>query len=197
MLIAYDIINTIAFVILALLFIGTFLQEKRLTSYYKNLTICLWSILEVIIVTVFADIFLLKAIFTVISSCCFGMILYRDNKYKVILLASIQYILELIIEFFAYMIVITFTGYIHLLDANQTIVGLYAGVLSQLLYFLIIIALFFIFKDATYKQLKPLELIKFSVFPVISVSLLLYTSAKIENFRVKRLNFIHIYQSVY
>lgn len=172
MLVVYDVINTIVFVILVSLFIGTFLQEKRVTSYCKGLIICLWSLIEIIIVNVFADVFLIKALFTVISSCIFGIVLYRDNKYKVILLATIQYILELVIEFFAYMIAIKFTGYVHLLDASQTLVSIYAGVLSQLLYLLIIIALIFFFKDSNYKQLKPLELLKFLVFPMISVSLI-------------------------
>lgn len=173
MIAIYDVINTVFFVFLVHLFIGVFVREKRLVSYRKGLALTFWIILEIIVVNVFSNVFLLKALATIIISSVFEIVLYRDSKLKIVLLAVVQYLLEMIIEFSFYTIAINFTGYIHLLDASQTIVIIYGGVLSQLFYFLLIIALNYLFKNPEYKKLDPLEIIKFLVFPIISVSLIL------------------------
>ena len=173
MLELYNTINTVVYIILAYLFLGIFLYNKRINTIQTIIALLVGSVAEIGIVKAFDDVFIIKVISTILIIYAVELVIYRESILKIMLLSILQYFIEMIIEFFAYIVAIKFTGYIHLFDVNQNILSIYGGVISQLLYLMLIIIISFKFRDKTYKQLHPSEFIKFSIFPIISVSLIM------------------------
>lgn len=183
MLIAYDIINTIGFVILAFLFIGIFLPSKTNTALTKALLLLSWTIIEVTLIRILNDYLAIKSIIDIVLTIIFSFFLYKATVIKTVVLSILQYLIAASFEFFAYMVAVRFMGYIHLFDVSDSIFSIYGGVISQLLYLIVIAALMSIFKTDNYKKTNAMDFIKFSVFPIVTISLIFsfvyYSNGKI------------------
>ncbi len=173
MLIIYDFINTIVYVLLAYLFIRIFISPRMLKKHYTFLYLIIWCILEILIVKLFNDTFHAKAFLSILTTCIISSFIWMENKRKICILAIAHYVLALIFDFFAYLIAIRFTGYIHLFTINQSIAFIYGGVISQLLYLIAIVALSFLFRKDKYKQINFLDFLKFTIVPIISISIII------------------------
>lgn len=171
--ILYDIINTATFAVLAFLFMGIFFSKKDLSVAYKALLLILWMTTEILVVQLFNKYLYIKCLLDIIITIPFTYLLYKASYLKIILLSIIQFFTAIVFEFLAYMIVITFSGYTHLLDMAKDTVGIYGGVISQMLYLITITILMYIYNKDDYRKTSPFELIKFSVVPLVTCSLVL------------------------
>lgn len=181
----YDVINTIIFVVLAYFFLNTFLKGRNTKWYVLLSELVCWSIMEIAIVKILEFTLLFKAVFTVLCTFLFSKILFRDRMAKLLVLSIFEYMLLIVFDFAAYLLVIRFATYVDIYQANDSIVGIYGGTISQLLFLIMIIGLSLIFNKDDYKQIGATDFLKFSLFPIISISLFIvfshYVNGKVVN----------------
>ena len=172
----YDVVNTVVFVVLAFLFMNVFLDTKSMRQYVRILLIVGWTIAEIIIAKCFDSDFVIKAIATIICTIVFSYFLFACRDLKLILFAFLEYAFNMAFEFLAYLFAIRFVEYIDIYEANASISGVYGGVVSQILILIAIIVMNYVFKNRKYQNANGIDLLKYLVFPFVSLSLIVVFS---------------------
>ena len=173
LLFIYDCVNTAVFVILAHVFMGIFLRPRQMSNLRLYLNTLGWIILEVVAVCIFENVFIAKALSTVLISFFASTILFEDKTSKKIILSFLEYGLFISFDFLAYLIAIKVSPYVYIFDADNTMMSIYCGAASELMFLLAVFAIRLIFKKGDNERIPTAEYIKFSVFPALTLSLII------------------------
>lgn len=179
----YDLINTVLFVILAFMFMRAFLHPKQISSIKASLLLGIWCVLEIVTVNLFASSFILKALITITLTSVASLLLFRTRFAIALILSFLEYGLCASLELCLYFISVRHVAYISVYDLDESLLSIFVGTASELLLLLIIIGI----RTLVNKQMSfydnALELLKFSVFPLASLLLIviagLHSASKI------------------
>ncbi|MCQ2467206.1 MAG: GHKL domain-containing protein [Clostridia bacterium] len=172
----YDLVNTAVFVVLAFLFINIFMDVRNKSQLSRIVIIVGWIVIEILLVKVFDDSYILRAVFTILCTSVFSFVLFSCKGIKLILFAFLEYAFNMAFEFLAYLLAIRFVGYVDIYEINANIAGVYGGVVSQILILIAIIVLNHIYKKRKYKYANVIDLCKYLMFPFVSLSMIVLFS---------------------
>ena len=171
MLLVFDCVNTIIFVVLAKIFLELFLRPRQLNVAARIMIMASWILMEILIVNVFEDIFILKAISsigcTVFSSLC----LFQGGKVKKCALSVIHYGAFISVEFLVYMLAIRLTSYVQIYDVNKSLINVFGGVISAVMFILLMLLIRLLIKREDSSSITGIQVVQFLVFPIASISL--------------------------
>lgn len=173
MLFAYDCVNTAFFVVLAYLFVGIFLKPRQMSNKKLYLIILGWIVTEIGVVCLFENIFILKALFTIVISFVYVRLIYDARISKIMILAFLEYCLFISFDLLAYLLAIKISSYVYIFDADNTIMSIYCGTASELLFLLVLLAIRLFFRKSDNEAITTSEFFKLSVFPVLTLSLII------------------------
>ena len=173
MLFVFDCVNTIIFVILAKIFMELFLRPKQINLVYRMIIMCSWMLIEIVIVNLFQDAFLPKALLTICCTIGSTFLLFNGGGIKIIILSAIHYGSFISVETLVYVLAIRWTSYIGIYDVKENLINVYGGVISAMLFLLVLLLIKFFMKKEDPAELSGLDIAKFLVFPVASISLII------------------------
>lgn len=173
MLLLYDCINTIVFVVLAYIFIGLFFTSRAKNKSRHMILLVIWILAELIIVNLLSDVFIIKALFTVLLTAIVSCLRYDGHPFKIGVLALIEYGLYASFELLIYFVIVKCYSYIYIYDLDDSVMSIYCGTISEILFIITILVIHAIIKRDTFTHIDAVELLKFSVFPIITISLIL------------------------
>lgn len=166
----FGMISTILYVVLCIMFIETF--ERKRTDI-SNFTRC-FSYLVFIFITyfisaIFIDNLYLKAIGIILIGSLFLWICYQQKYVKILVLIILYHGLCFATDYFSVIIVQKCFNGMTLEKIYTPVVSLLIGVFSQLIVFLIIMVLKRAFYSRNTEVLTELEWIRFSIFPIFTL----------------------------
>lgn len=173
MLFIYDCVNTAFFVVLAYVFLDIFFKQRPMKNVKLNLIILVWMIIEIIVAYLLESIFIAKAICTIIISIIASTLIFEERMSKKIILSFLEYCLFLSFDLLAYLIAIKVSSYVYIFEVDTTMMSIFCGSASELLFLLAVLAIRLIFKKRNNEKIPTLEYIKFSVFPALTLSLII------------------------
>ena len=173
MLFIYDGVNTAFFVVLAYIFLGIFLNQRTMKNAKLNLIILAWIIIEIVAAYMLESIFIAKAICTIIISIIASTLIFEDRISKKIILSFLEYCLFLSFDLLAYLIAIKVSSYVYIFEADTTIMSVYCGTASEVLFFIVLLVIRILFKKGDNDNIPTSEYIKFSVFPALTLCLII------------------------
>lgn len=168
----YDLINTILFVVLAYMFIRSFLSPKQISNIRISVYIVIWIALEIATVTIFDDTFLLKALITILLSSFATLLLFRVKFATAFILSLLEYGLCASFELSLYFISVRYVSYTAIYDLGESLLSIFVGTSSELLLLTTIISIRTLYNKQMSFYSNAIELLKFSVFPIASLSLI-------------------------
>lgn len=167
MLILYDYINTIVFVILAFIFMRMFYVSRKAPN---KLVMLAWIILEIVVVKVFDAYFIPKALATILLTSVSSWYMFRGKVIKTALLALIEYGFYTIFEVLIYLIFMNYTSYVYIYDLNDTFLNVYVGTFSEILFLVALFVIWSVINKKRTQEFNAKDLVKYSVFPIFSIS---------------------------
>lgn len=171
MLYLFDCVNTAVFVIIARVFLELFLHPRKLSMARKALIMAVWIIVEIIIVKVFDEFFTAKALTTIGCTILASCFLYSDSKIKTVVISIIHYGFDISVEILVYLFAVRMTSYVRVYDVNDSLINIYGGVISAMVFIVALLFIRLIFKKGDPSSLSGLEMAKFLAFPLASVSM--------------------------
>ena len=168
MLFIFDCVNTAVFVILARVFLELFLHPRIISTTRKALIMAVWIIVEIIIVNVFDEFFITKALTTIGCTILAAYFLYSDSKIKKIVISIIHYGFGTSVEILVYLFAIRMTSYVQVYDVNDSLINIYGGVISAMVLIVALLFIRLILIKGDPASLSGLEMAKFLAFPLVA-----------------------------
>lgn len=173
LLFIFDCVNTIIFVILAKIFMELFLRPKQISLVNRMIIMCSWMLVEIVIVNLLQDLFLPKALITICCTMGTAFLLFHGGGIKIIILSAIHYGSYISVETLVYVLAIRWTSYVGIYDVKENLINVYGGVISAMLFLLVLLLIKFFMKKEDPAELTGLDIAKFLVFPIASISLII------------------------
>lgn len=169
----YDIINTIVWFALALLFCSVFLKREECSNVKLGVIGVVWVFSIIVISNTFKDSLIVKLAIVFLIQTLFLMLIYKGNKMlKIIAVAFMFYVLSFGCE----VCVVALNKYIdpelqisEISDSNISIV--YMGVVSQLVQAFVVFLIRTLFRKVKTAEIASKLWLIYTVFPVYSLSL--------------------------
>lgn len=169
----YDIINTIVWFALALLFCSVFLKREECSNVILGVIGVVWVFSIIVISNTFKDSLIVKLAIVFLIQTLFLMLIYKGNKMlKIIAVAFMFYVLSFGCE----VCVVALNKYIdpelqisEISDSNISIV--YMGVVSQLVQAFVVFLIRTLFRKVKTAEIASKLWLIYTVFPVYSLSL--------------------------
>ena len=169
----YDIINTIVWFALALLFCSVFLKREECSNVILGVIGVVWVFSIIVISNTFKDSLIVKLAIVFMIQTLFLMLIYKGNKMlKIIAVAFMFYVLSFGCE----VCVVALNKYIdpelqisEISDSNISIV--YMGVVSQLVQAFVVFLIRTLFRKVKTAEIASKLWLIYTVFPVYSLSL--------------------------
>ncbi len=171
----YDIINTIVWFALALLFCSVFLKREECSNLNLGIIGIVWVLSVIVISIFFKDTLVIKLGIVFLIQTLFLMLIYKGNKaFKIIAVAFIFYVLSFGCE----VCVVALNKYFEpeLQISNKTtndISIVYMGVVSQLVQTLVVFLIRTLFRKVKTAEIASKLWLIYTVFPVYSLSLVI------------------------
>ncbi len=173
MLLIYDCVNTAFFVVLTYVFLGTFLKQRQMKNVRLYLIILLWMSLEITTAYIFENIFLAKAICTIVITAVASTVIFEGKLSKKIILSFSEYGLFLSFDFLTYLVAIKTTSYVYIFEVDNMMMSIYCGTASEVLFLIALLIIRMIFKKGENDSIPTVGYVKFSVFPALTLSLII------------------------
>ena len=174
----YDIINTIVWFALALLFCSVFLKREECSNVKLGVIGVVWVFSIIVISNTFKDSLIVKLAIVFLIQTLFLMLIYKGNKMlKIIAVAFMFYVLSFGCE----VCVVALNKYLdpelqisEISDSNISIV--YMGVVSQLVQAFVVFMIRTLFRKVKTAEIASKLWLIYTVFPVYSLSLVVDTA---------------------
>lgn len=172
MLFLFDCVNTAVFVILARVFLELFLHPRQISRTRRILITIAWILIEILIVNIFDDIFIAKALMTIGCTVLASFSLFSDGRVKKIVLSVIHYGLVAAVEIPVYLIAIQLTSYVQINDVKDNLINVFGGVISAIALIIVFLIIRLFLKKEEPSMLSGVELAKYLAFPIASISMI-------------------------
>lgn len=168
----YDLINSCVYVVLANIFLSTFIKEKIQSIYFKISLSMVWAISGVILSMLFPENLVVRIVVAIILNIIFANILYSGKKIHCSVLAVLFYVIVIGCDLLIVSIQKRIDPVLRIDTIMQNSISVYMGVLSQLFQLLIILVLRRWFQDSKNVILDSKMWLIYAIFPLYSISLI-------------------------
>ena len=169
----YDIVNTIFYVVLAQLFISSFMKRRAYSIVQTALFSLLWAALGIAVSVAFPSIMVLRILLAVALNILFTLLLFlNENTVKSVVIATLYYVIAFVCDMFVVSIQKWLDQDMRIDMIMQDSISVYMGTVSQVMQFFLILVVRRLFRNSKLTDSGSRMWLIHLVFPVFSLSII-------------------------